>query len=1295
MTVARTPAVWLQRARRWLWLSLALLVIVYAVLVSTVRMLLPAIEHQQDRLNSWLSDRLGVLVDVRGISGEWRGLSPLIRAEAIYLGGEKSAGKGAERSPLMARGVHLEPDLLGSLLRRQWIWKDLGFAELSLRLSETATGHWQIEGIDGQGDGNVGELLDMLFHSGQISFDHALIQLHFYSGTMTRIDASELRLESSGSFRRLAGTVRLGDMREASRFVFEGSGRPDRLAEFSGRGFVALNELHLSGELGGLAQQWFPEVAARIGELHSNVHLDTWFELRPGGELYSQSQLRADRVPMNWLEDIPEARNVSAELITWLRPGRDWGVSLQQLTFDWRELAIAPLDVQFRQQLGARWTDFSLALSRLDLDTTVELLLQSGVLPEEVASVVAALSPRGLAENLWADFRLENGKPRVAVRGNVRDVALDSWRDAPAARGVGGYFEAGLDHGMVEIASDDLALWYPQVYDDFMPYGRTRGRVHWNWLKDESRVRVDAGPVSVADEAGRGRVWLDLSLPVAQPGKSAEMTLMVQLRNTHSRHRHRYIPTTLPDTLRDWLDTAIGDADIPRADFIWRGPFAGVAHRTVQLNLTLRDGELAFDPQWPRLEDIDAHLYLNDTDLDVTASEATMMGMAVGDVDVSLRNAERGDPMVAVQGSVAGRVSDALALLSASPAADNLGFLDDWQVDGDVVGNIDLQLPLQRLAAGGRHQVTTRISMGKLHSPVLKFDFEDIEGPLNYDSSSGLQSSGLSGQLWGEPVRANIAANDERTIVSMGGELDIMDLASRWWPEQNLASGRTRFEADLSIEHSGTAASGLQVRSELEGVELALPEPLGKATAAQRPLSLSIGLPRLGEPWRIDWTYDETLRGRLDFRDDRFERGAVALHQELPALPSHGTLLLSARADNVDWRDWWQSYQNLDFPNAAVLKEGLALPLLLDFEVDHLDTGWLALDALHISGRGRGGDWSIEIESEQAAGNVYWRPSQDIPADRLTMVLSRVQLPSPAELLGVAEAGGIDPRQFPALTLAVDELSVGGRLWGALGLTLNSDKHGARFEQLQGEFHGLSIVQEDTEQPATLDWYFDGEAHRTALSGRFHVDDLGGMLRSLEMELPLESERSAFNLAWEWPGKPWEMQLTSLSGLLNFELENGLFRRAPGGATDAALRVVGLFNFANWVRRLRLDFSDFFTEGVSFDRVTGGVMFREGDLVIDQPIDARLPAGQMRMTGQVGLVTETLDLRMVTTLPVGTNLPWVAALVGGLPAAAGVYLTSKIFSAQVDRLSSISHHIHGDWDEPTVQVDRIFGDGGD
>ena len=45
---------------------------------------------------------------------------------------------------------------------------------------------------------------------------------------------------------------------------------------------------------------------------------------------------------------------------------------------------------------------------------------------------------------------------------------------------------------------------------------------------------------------------------------------------------------------------------------------------------------------------------------------------------------------------------------------------------------------------------------------------------------------------------------------------------------------------------------------------------------------------------------------------------------------------------------------------------------------------------------------------------------------------------------------------------------------------------------------------------------------------------------------------------------------------------------------------------------------------------------------------------------------------------------------GGVPAAAGVYITSKIIEEEMDRLSSIRYSIEGEWDELEVKAQEIF-----
>ncbi|MEM0955316.1 MAG: AsmA-like C-terminal region-containing protein, partial [Pseudomonadota bacterium] len=130
-------------------------------------------------------------------------------------------------------------------------------------------------------------------------------------------------------------------------------------------------------------------------------------------------------------------------------------------------------------------------------------------------------------------------------------------------------------------------------------------------------------------------------------------------------------------------------------------------------------------------------------------------------------------------------------------------------------------------------------------------------------------------------------------------------------------------------------------------------------------------------------------------------------------------------------------------------------------------------------------------------------------------------------------------------------------------------------------------------------------------------------------------------------------------------------------------------NLTEIVRRLSLDLSNVYKSGVPFDTLQGDLRFQAGH--IDVPnIDVRSRSSRLQFAGIAEAASETVEGELVATLPIASNLPWVFALVSGLPAAAGVYVVSKLFDDQMDRFSSAVYSVDGDWADPKVSFERIF-----
>ena len=225
-------------------------------------------------------------------------------------------------------------------------------------------------------------------------------------------------------------------------------------------------------------------------------------------------------------------------------------------------------------------------------------------------------------------------------------------------------------------------------------------------------------------------------------------------------------------------------------------------------------------------------------------------------------------------------------------------------------------------------------------------------------------------------------------------------------------------------------------------------------------------------------------------------------------------------------------------------------------------------------------------------------------------------------------------------------------------------------------------------RPGPLSWQ-QGEEAATAVSASLQIGDLGETLRRLGYQQILETRQGSMELNLEWPGAPQDFSLAQGSGSLRIDLGSGSFLEAPRGASGA-LRVVSVLNLADIVSRLSL--SHMFESGIPFDSVAGEVFLHEGTIEV-AGMDVQ-GSSSFRFNGVSDVAQRSLDGELVATLPVANNLPWVAALAGGLPVAAGVFVVSKVFEKQFNRLTSAVYSVDGSWDDPQVSFARIFDDQG-
>jgi uncharacterized protein (TIGR02099 family) len=1269
-------------------------VIFLALLISIGRETIDDLDNYRSHIHAYASEVLGLELTSGALHGEWHQFTPEVSARdlAIYAPGQKTPA-------ITLDYAKLDLNLVQSILSRQLVWRELHLGEINLAAKEDENGAWTIAGLALNGGGDSSGLLDVLLYSAYLDVKLVSFKLAFFSGTEAVLEARDIRLENSGDFHRLLASVNLAGAEHSAKLIVEGRGDHRDLEDFDALAYLKLNRIDFSGSLNALAKGWFPETVERIGNIETDIEGEIWIKIVKGGDANLVGRLSAAEVPLNWLEDAEPLTNFKADITGWLDPGKDWGLRLQELDFDWGDIQIEPLTINFLQKVGAQWGTGSLAVSQMNLGLLDDMLVKTRLAPDVVANAAQQLQPTGNIRKLHIDLSLENDKPDVHLRANLDDLAVSSWRGAPAARQINGYMEVNNTSGFVELDSPDgFALHYPQVFDEFMEHSSMKGQVSWRWDAQNKAVNVTSGPLEMDGDEGQGKVFLYLNLPIGQPELKPEMYLSVGVRNTHSKYRNRYIPDNLDPALLSWLDESIGDMVIPEVGFIWRGPLVGGEGglRSIQLYVHGVDGELKFQPDWPPLERLDTVITLDTGELDTDILAANLGKARVKQADVLIRTDVRNNSQnLLIKGLVQSDLGDAIDVLAQSPLKSRVQGLDGWVLSGSSGINLDLTIPLgankgKANTRSGSYKVDTIIDRGLMLLPKSQVAFKELKGILKYRDKKGLYAEKLHGRFWGEPVVARLETEKTDLLINVDGRLSMPALGKFLnLPSDQVLLGKTDVLASVHVPLEDTSIPiRLNVKSQLNGAEINLPAPFGKAANSQRHVEAKVVFSKNMD---LQLSLDKKIKSHLVLKNGSVLRGLLAVNSDHKELPEPGQLLAVGHLKSFSLSQWQQAYPTIiNFADTTSStndngSHSLNLTPIFDVKIDQLDVAGLEFEDASVNGGYQNSEWMIGVESDRAEGHVLISSDESAP---MMIDLERLFLPTPTEAGGDAEE--LDPSTLPHIQLAVRNFGVGDKRFGEANLLMKPQANGVKISGINANLLGLQLG--DPEHETRLEWTVENNRHHTSFDGLLRAGNIGEVMKAWQLPAILDSKEAHFFAGLNWKGRPWDISHTTMSGAMSLHLEKGRFYKSPTGAANALIRLVGLFNFGNWVRRLQLDFSDLFEKGMSYDEMRGGLVFDRGTLTFDAPMVVKLPSGRIKMEGEANLVSEEIDAELVTTLPVGTNLPWVAAAIGGLPAAAGVYLTSKVFKKQVDKLSSISYSIEGSWNEPEIQVQKIFSD---
>jgi uncharacterized protein (TIGR02099 family) len=906
-----------------------------------------------------------------------------------------------------------------------------------------------------------------------------------------------------------------------------------------------------------------------------------------------------------------------------------------------------------------------------------------------------------------------------------------------------GSIDASERGGSVVLDSDGLVLQLPNWFaEPALPFDRMALRARWSYpAQQQLLVEVDGMEFVQDGLAGSvsGRHLMSLA-PGKGPGTA---DFSGTLDRFEIKRIGRYLPLQTPPGLRDWLTGALQGGVLHGAHLRLRGdlaefPFRAapgthprgvrapgspapgefrVAGRIQGGKLNYTPAHLAADgksPLWPLAEEIDGSIVFDRTRMEIRGERARTQGVALTDVKAVVPDLLSHDRQLEIEGMGSGPLQDFLRYMGSSPVLGWTGrFTEQAQAAGPAKLWLKLQLPLARLPESKvqgvlqlqGNELTLFPELPPLQAALGKIEFTE----------RGVNLSGVGASFMGGPLALTGGTQRDGAIaIRLGGTLSA-DGMRKTWPApamQRLAShfsGSTRFTGAVVVKDHRTTVT---LDSSLAGLGLEFPAPLNKPAPDALPLRFTLAAGPAGETGVARDEIRIALGTGINARYLRekqgagpwvVQRGGIGVNAPAPEPDSGMMINVNMKSLNLDrWlalgRDIGGAKAEPAAAAAGVAAAGLAAPdpvrpaqgapNLAQYIVPDVIAARSAelivaerkLGDVVVGASHQKDSWQASIDSRQLSGHVMWNESSSGQGlGKVTARLATLYIPesAAAEVKDLLESGSGATATIPALDIVAERFQLFNKQFGRLELFASNAQALAGREW---RIDRLSLVNPDGQLKATGRWLTRDGKSNTGLNFTLDIADAGRLLDRLGFPETLRRGKGKLSGDISWSGVPYALDIPSLSGQIQMNVESGQFLKQDPGAA----KLLGVLSLQMLPRMLTLDFKDIFSEGLAFDGISANAIINRGVVKTDN-LKMHGVAATVLMDGTADIANETANLHVVVIpeFNLGTG-PLVYGLAVNPIIGLGSYLAQLFLRAPVMKALTYQMQITGPWKAPVI-----------
>ena len=1242
-------------------MPLAVIMIIMAVFFTVFRALTPWAKQYKVEVEQHLSTLIGQPVTINSMETSWYWFEPVLKLNQVSLLDNKD--KALKLSKLLV-GINIFSSILNWQIEPGILYID----DLHLTIRQIDN-HWQVDGIQIDKELNNLEsdsylpVLSWLLEQQKIIIKNVSALVYLKNGTLLPISSLNLTSENYNGHYRLKGGMKLAQtMPTEILIIADLKLNPKSIYKVSGHAYLSLTQF--------LPKQWqmfFPDGQYHVDSGKGDIKL--WLDMNNGNLTNLQTVVDLSHI------EYGKKGETDNQFIQSLKANLAWAPTKDgwQLSGDKIKLRAG----------GIIWPENSFQLKYQSLNNSyniytkallLEPLFNSVIEWPEIMKPIIDARPRGKLNE--TKLSIIDGKLDHLLT-QFENLSLNGINKNPAISNISGVLNWQPTSGRLDLNGENTIISpYNLRSLNFM---KINASFQWEGLNHDFQVKMDHLLLTNKDllVSAKGEIKDPLD------PNFAKINLQAEFAAENLTQWFSYMPDLKgKEKLNNWLKHDIKRIDKANGQLTINGAWAdfpfdknpGKFFIEAQVN----GAKLYFNRKWPFIDNLDIYIKVDKRTL-----EAEMLHGTFNGIDATHANLKVGDlgldkETLLIHGKIDVPAEKLKSYIFVSPLKKALLKLKAFQIKGDVGLDLNLDVPLYP----GNDEVFARGTIDFTDNQMVLPDalnnltIKKIYGALNFDED-GISNSDLKATLLGNPLDMNFSSiNKPRraTKVNLKGSTSIKSLEKKFKaPILSLMDGRLNFKSELTLTSDLSQNDIIELKSNLKGVSINVPEPFAKTPESKVPLTIKIGL-NARDGTKLFVNYDNKLSGDLEFKPkdsgSDLEKGEILIGSSNAKASKPGLNVIGKFAI-FDVEEWRKILSKLNSNSSHSIISGSQF---IDLKVDKIILWGKSYDNLSLKAKKSDKDlWSFNIDQSNIVGNLNYKFSDN----SLSGHLLKLNIEKYNQK-GKDEANKLKPTDIPNLNVDIDNFKLGDVLIG--DIKIKSTSKSSNFHLESGQ-----INSSDYQLLMSGDWKQSEGKNNTTIKADVTVKDLGKCLARWHITPVVNSKKGFVQFIGGGPFAINQFSFDKVNGTLYLEFQNGQITHLSK-ATEEKLglgKLLSLLSLQTIPRRLKLDFSDLSSGGYSYDIFKGNFTIKNGVMsTYDSYIDG--PVAYANMKGNLDLVKKSYDLNLHVSPHITASLPIVATIAGGPIAGMATLVASKIINQGMQQITGYTYKVTGPWLKPDL-----------